>query len=156
VLKATIALFLLAVPSAVGQVGKGNSEIELDVGKVLWQSHSVAQKYLGKPTRVLPPRIPAEGWEHQYPGGNGTVGTKVKVLLIVYKYKARPKSWQEALHKVGLQADVPPLDFGTSLIWPSTGVRSNPVTFKGRTLNRVILAKDFSEIEIDGHEPGTY
>lgn len=155
-LKGTVALFLLVVPSALGQLSKANSEIELDVGKVLWQSHSVAQKYLGKPTRVLPPRVPAEGWEHQYSRGTGTVGTKVKVLLIVYKYKTRPKSWQEALRKVGLPADVPPVDFGTSLVWASAGVRPKPFTFKGRTLNRVILARDFSEIEVDGHEPGTY
>ncbi len=130
---------------------------EIDVGKILWKSHANTELYFGKTIKVLPPRIPAEGWEYQYKGGNGTVGTKDQVLLVGYRYKKKPKDWKEALRKVELPTSVPPVDAGTSYIWSAVGtIERHPIRFKGRTLNRVVLAKDFSEILIDGHEPGTY
>lgn len=136
--------------------GRSQTEdMEIDAGKILWQARSNETKYLGKILKVLPPRIPGEGWEYEYARGSGTVGTKKETLLLLYRYKRKPANWQEALHKVGLPTKVPPLDFGTSLIWPASGTTSQPITFHGKVLNRVILAKDFSEITIDGHEPGT-
>jgi hypothetical protein len=135
------------------QEGEG---IEIDVGKILWQARSNESKYFGKILKVLRPRIEAEGWEYQYAHGIGTVGTKNQTLLVLYRYKRKPAEWQGALRKVGLPTHVPPLDFGTSFIWPAKGIKRQPITFRGKVLNRVILAKDFSEISVDGHEPGTY
>ncbi|MBI4165796.1 MAG: hypothetical protein HY508_08695 [Acidobacteria bacterium] len=137
--------------------GRSQAEdTEIDVGKILWQPRSNEVKYLGKVLKVLPPRVPGEGWEYQYARGNGTVGTKKQTLLLPYKYKEKPRGWQEALRKVGLPASVQPLDFDTSLLWPASGNTQQPISFQGKVLNRVTLAKDFSEITIDGHEPGTY
>jgi hypothetical protein len=130
--------------------------MEIDAAKILWQARSKEEKYLGKVLKVLPPRIEAEGWEYQYARGNATLGTKKQTLLLLYRYKKKPAKWQEALRKAGLPTNVPPLDFGTSLIWPASGTAYQPITFQGKVLNRVILAKDLSEITIDGHEPGTY
>ena len=130
--------------------------MEIDAAKILWQPRSNEVKYLGERLQTLAPRIEGEGWEYQYANGNGTVGTKTQTLLLLYRYKTKPASWREALQKVGLPIDVSPTDFGTSLIWPATGTKIQPITFQGRILNRVILAKDFSEITIDGHEPKTY
>jgi hypothetical protein len=133
-----------------------DAKIEIDAAKVLWQPRSKEIKYLGKVLKVLPPRIEAEGWEYDYARGNGTGGTKKHTLMLVYRYRKKPANWQEALGKVGLPTDVPPVDFGTSYIWPARGIKPQPIRFRGRVLNRVILAKDFSEITVDGHEPGTY
>ena len=134
---------------------KGNST-EIDVAKILWHSHADAEHFFGKPSKILRPRIPAEGWEYQYRNGNGTVGTEKEVLLVLYRFKDKPKDYKEALQKVGLPTDVPPVDFDTSYLWLSQGLVKRPIRVKGRVLNRVILAKDYSEITIDGHKPGTY
>jgi len=134
---------------------EGN-RMEIDAAKILWQPRSNEVKYLGESLKTLAPRIEGEGWEYQYARGNGTVGSKNQTLLLLYRYKTKPADWQEALQKVGLPIDVVPVDFGTSFVWPARGVMIQPITFQGRVLNRVILAKDFSEITIDGHEPGTY
>lgn len=157
-MKTTCVAFLgwiLAFGPAL-QGPKTDGGIEIDVGKILWQRHSSAQKCFGRVINVLPPRIPGEGWEFQYARGNGTVGTKHQVLMVVYRFADKPHNHIEALRKVGLPTNVPPLDFGTSYIWPSHGNRIRTIRFRERTLNRVILAKDFSEITVDGHEPGTY
>jgi hypothetical protein len=132
------------------------NRMEIDAAKILWQSRSNEVKYLGKILKTLPPRTQGEGWEYQYAGGNGTVGSKSQTLLLLYRYKTKPTNWEEALQKVGLPTEVAPVDFGTSLVWPARGAKIQPITFQGKILNRVILAKDFSEITIDGHEPGSY
>ena len=151
---AVICLGLVSLTSA--WLAAQTSDLEIDAGRILWQAHKNTEKYLGRPVKILPPRIPAEGWEYQYRDGSGTVGSKQRVLSLVYRYKNRPKDIKEALRKVGLPTGTPPLDFGTSFIWPARGFTTRPFRFKGKTLNRVILAKDFSEIEIDGHKPGSY
>lgn len=130
--------------------------MEIDVGKILWQPRSGETKFFGKILKVLPPRIEGEGLEYQYARAIGTIGTKNQTLLVLYRFRKNPRHWQAALQKVGLPTGVPPLDFGTSYVWPATGTKSQPITFRGKFLNRVILAKDFSEITIHGHVPGTY
>ena len=159
-MKAAVVVLCISLALWVSaQEAKKESAVEIDVGKILWRSHSNAEKYFGKPIKTLPPRIPVEGWEYQYVGGNATVGTKQQVLLVGYRYKMKPKNYKDALQKVGLPTDVPaPVDFfGRSYMWSAVGtIERRPIKFKGRTLNRVILAKDFSEITIDGHKPGTY
>lgn len=130
--------------------------MEIDAAKILWQPRPNEVEYFVKILKTLPPRIEGEGWEYQYEGGNGTVGTVSQTFLLLYRFKTKPTSWEEALQKVGLPIEVPPVDFGTSLVWPARGVKVQPIKFQGNILNRVILAKNFSEITIDGHEPGTY
>ena len=151
-------VFLLATIGIAAQlISHEVNAMEIDVGKILWKSHSNAQQFFGKPVTILRPRIPAEGWEYQYAGGNATVGSRQRVLLVGYRYKKTPKNWQEALEKVGLPTDIPPVDLGTSYVWSSVGTTERrPIKVGGKVLNRVILPKDMSEITVDGHEPGTY
>ncbi len=143
-------VFLAAAASA--QTAKP----EIDASKILWHSHLNASKYFGKPIKILKPRIAAEGWDYEYRRGSGTVGTRSEVLLFTYRYKNTPASVKEALKMVGLPTDTPPMDLGTSYIWNSSGTLRRPMYLNGKKLNRVILAKDLSEISVDGHEPGTY
>ncbi|MCJ7502753.1 MAG: hypothetical protein MUP80_06810 [Acidobacteriia bacterium] len=153
-LLSVVCLFLtFSLPS---KLAAQTPKQEIDAAKILWHSHANAVKYFGNPVKILPPRIPAEGWDYEFRRGCGTVETKERVLLFVYRYKKTPKGVQEALERVGLPVNIPPVDFGTSYMWNSAGWHPRPMWFKGKMLNRVILAKDFSEISVDGHEPGTY
>jgi hypothetical protein len=147
-----VVIVLLAPVRYVAQATKQ----EIDAAKILWHSHTNAMKYFGIPTKVLPPESQADGWDYQYKGGSETVGTKNLVLLFSYRYKKRPKNIQEALEMVGLATSVRPFDFGPTYIWSSKGQYPRPMRFKGKILNRVILFKDFSEIAVDGHDPGAY